>query len=158
MTWVSLRMYFITRKIKRPGQVVLCPACMLSRFSRVQLFETLWTVAPQVPLSIRFSRQEYWSGSPCPPPGDLPDPGIKTESPASTASAGVVLHHWSHLGSPMALCPRPSFLGPAYRCPSSSLVQIGTSRSGLGRTETVPLGRVFTGLRTREHDDSFCPT
>ena len=51
--------------------------CVLSRFSRVLLFETLWTVAHQAPLSMGFFRQEYWSGSPCPPPGDLPKPGIE---------------------------------------------------------------------------------
>ena len=50
--------------------------CMLSRFSHVQLFVTLWTVTCQVPLSTGFSRQEYWSGLPCPLPGDLPDSGI----------------------------------------------------------------------------------
>ena len=49
----------------------------LSSFSRVQCFVTLWTVARQAPLSMGFSRQEYWSGLPFPPPGDLPDPGIK---------------------------------------------------------------------------------
>ena len=47
---------------------------LLSRFSRVQLGATLWTAALQAPLSMGFSRQ-YWSGFPCPPPGDLPDPG-----------------------------------------------------------------------------------
>ena len=52
-------------------------ACMLSRFSGVWLFVTLWRVAHQAPLSMGFSRQEYWSGLPRPPPGDLPDPGIK---------------------------------------------------------------------------------
>ena len=41
-----------------------------------------WTVAYQAPLSMGFSRQEYWSGLPCPPPGDLPDPGVEPESPA----------------------------------------------------------------------------
>ena len=46
--------------------------CMLSCFSRVQLFSTLWTVACQVPLSLRFSRQESWSGLPCPSPGIFP--------------------------------------------------------------------------------------
>ena len=55
---------------------------MLSHFSRVRLFETLWTIAHQAPLSMGFSRQEYWSGLPCPPPGDLPDPGIEPMSPA----------------------------------------------------------------------------
>ena len=62
----------------------LC-VCMLSHCSRVQLFVTLWTVACQVPLSMRFSRQEYWSGLICPPPGDLPDPGIEPVSPVSPA-------------------------------------------------------------------------
>ena len=48
----------------------------------VLLFATSWTVAHQAPPSMGFSRQEYWSGLPCPPPGDLPDPGIKPVSPA----------------------------------------------------------------------------
>ena len=50
--------------------------------SRVQLFVALWTVAHQTPLSIGFSRQEYWSGLPFPFPGDLPNPGIQVGSPA----------------------------------------------------------------------------
>ena len=54
-------------------------ACVLSR---VQLFATPWTVALQVPLSMGFSRQEYWSGLPFPPSEDLPNPGIKPRSPA----------------------------------------------------------------------------
>ena len=49
--------------------------------SRVRVFATLLTVARQAPLSMRFSRQEYWSGLPCPPPGDLPNPGIEPRSP-----------------------------------------------------------------------------
>ena len=61
---------------------------LLSRFSRVQLFVTLWTVARQAPLSMGSSRQEYWSGLPCPPPGDLPNPGIKPTSLESPALAG----------------------------------------------------------------------
>ena len=48
--------------------------CVLSG---VRLFSTLWSVAHQAPLSMGFSRQEYWSGLPFPPPGDLPNPGIK---------------------------------------------------------------------------------
>ena len=43
---------------------------------------TPWTAAGQAPLSMGFSRQEYWSGFSCPPPGDLPNPGIKPASPA----------------------------------------------------------------------------
>ena len=49
---------------------------------------TLWTVAHQAPLSVEFSRQEYWSQLPFPTPGDLPDPGIEPKSPASPALAG----------------------------------------------------------------------
>ena len=60
---------------------VLMRVCVLSRFSRVQLFLTPW-VAHQAPLSMGFSRQEYWSEVPFPSPGHLPDPGIKLGSPA----------------------------------------------------------------------------
>ena len=56
--------------------------CVLSCFSCVQLFATLWTIALQAPLSMGFPRQEYQSGLPFPPPGHLPDPGIKSTSPA----------------------------------------------------------------------------
>ena len=51
-------------------------------FSHVQLFATPWTAACQVPLSMGFSRQEYWRGLPFPPPGDLPNPGMESASPA----------------------------------------------------------------------------
>ena len=50
--------------------------------------ETLWTVAPQALLSLGFFRQEYWNGLPCPPPGDLPIPGIEPASLTSPALAG----------------------------------------------------------------------
>ena len=60
---------------------------LLCRFSRVQLFATPWTVAHQAPLSVGFPRQEYWKGLPCPPPGDLPNPGIKPASLMSPALA-----------------------------------------------------------------------
>ena len=56
--------------------------------SCVQLFETRWTVTHQAPLSLGFSRQEYLSGLPCPPPGDIPHPGIKPASLGSPALAG----------------------------------------------------------------------
>ena len=62
--------------------------CVLHRFSHVQLFVTLWTVACQAPLSIGFSRQEYLSGLPCPSPGDLPNLGIKFASLKSPALVG----------------------------------------------------------------------
>ena len=56
-------------------------------FSCVWLFATLWTIAYQAPLSMGFSRQEYWSGLSCPPPGDLPYPGIEPTSLKSPALA-----------------------------------------------------------------------
>ena len=62
--------------------------CVLSLFSRVRLFVTPWTVAGQASLSTGFSRQEYWSGLPCPPPEDLSDPGIEPASLMSPALAG----------------------------------------------------------------------
>ena len=71
---------------------------MLSHFSRVQLFMTLWTVAHQAPLSMEFPRQEFWSGLPFPTPGDLPDPEIERPTPAMQADS-LLLSHW---GSP---CP-----------------------------------------------------
>ena len=61
---------------------------VLSYFRRVQLFATLWTVACQAPLFMGLSRQEYWNGLPCPPPGGLPYPGIESESLMSPALAG----------------------------------------------------------------------
>ena len=77
---------------------VLCG--VLNRFSCVLLSVTLWTVAHQVPLSMRFSRQEYWSGLSCPPPGDLPDPGIELHL--------LCLLHWQAGSLPLAPTGRPT--------------------------------------------------
>ena len=67
---------------------MLWHACVLSHFSCVWLFATPWTTALQPLLSMGFSRREYWSGSPCPPPENLPDPGLKPASLMSPALAG----------------------------------------------------------------------
>ena len=66
---------------------------VLSHFSCVRLFVTPWTVACQSPLSMGFSRQEYWSLLPCPLPCDLCDPGIKLTSLRFPALAGRILYH-----------------------------------------------------------------
>ena len=70
--------------------VCVC-ACMLTHacvLNYVGLFGTPWTVVFQAPLSMEFSRQEYWSGSPFPVPGDLPNPGIEPKSLVFPALAG----------------------------------------------------------------------
>ena len=67
--------------------------CVLNRFSSVCLCATLWTVARQAPLSMGFARQEYWSGLPFPPSGDLPNPGIER---ASDGSLMLVLALWNN--------------------------------------------------------------
>ena len=74
-------------------------ACMLSHFSCIRLFVTPWTVARQAPLFLGFSKKEYWSGLPGPPPGDPPDPEIEPTYPAAPASQ-VDSSLLSHQGSP----------------------------------------------------------
>ena len=69
----------------------------MKSLSRVRLFAIPWTVAHQAPLSTEFSRQEYWSGLPCPPPGDLLDQG----SHLGLLDCRQVLYHLSHQGSPL---------------------------------------------------------
>ena len=73
-----------------------CLMCMLRCFSHFRLSATSWVLAHQAPLSMEFSRHEYWSGLPCPPPGDLPNPAIKPVSPVSRAlqADSLPLSHW----------------------------------------------------------------
>ena len=79
----------------------MCP-CMLSCFGHVHLFAAHWTIACQASLFMGFSRQEYWSGLPCPPPGDLPDPGIKLTPLRSPAVAGGFSLPLGPPGKPLA--------------------------------------------------------
>ena len=106
--------------------------CVLSRFCRVRLFGTPWTVAHQAPLSLGFSRQECWSGLPCLPPGDLPNPGIEPGSPESPAlEANSLL--LSHQGSPIKVLAAataaakllqsyPTLCDPIDSSPAGSLI------------------------------------
>ena len=68
--------------------VCVCVSMCISHFSHVQLFVTPWSITHWAPWSMGFSRQEYWNGLPCPPPGDLPNPGIEPASLTSPALAG----------------------------------------------------------------------
>ena len=81
-----LRMYLKIKK-KGGGSQEVLNSLRKKSLSHVRLFATLWTVAHQAPLSMGFSRQEYWSGLPFPPPGDLFHPGIEPRSPALQADA-----------------------------------------------------------------------
>ena len=89
---------------------------MLSHFSCVQLCETLQTTACQSPLSTSFSRQEYWSGLSCCTPRDLPDPGIKRESPALQADSLPL----SHRRSPFYQSAYSNTASPVYLSQNSS--------------------------------------
>ena len=73
-------MYFKNKKL-----ALAWSGLLLLLLSHVQLFVTPWTIVHQASLSMGFSRQEYWNGLSCPPPGDLPDPGIEATSPVSLA-------------------------------------------------------------------------
>ena len=72
---------------KQKSRILSHHVVAVKSLSRVRLFETPWTVAYQAPLSMGFSRQQYWSGLPFPSLGDLPDPGIKPRSPALESDA-----------------------------------------------------------------------
>ena len=95
--WATVHRVAQSRTQLSAHTCMLC-ACLLSNFATLWT-ATLWTLAHQAPLSIGFSRQESWSGLPCPPPGDLPHP--RTE-PASSALQvdSLPQNHW---GSPLQL-------------------------------------------------------
>ena len=73
--WISLQSKGLSRAFS--NTTVQMRGCVLNRFSHAQLFANPWTIACQALLSMRFSRQEYWSGLPCPSPGYLPTQGSK---------------------------------------------------------------------------------
>ena len=93
------------------SHVFFLHACVLSCFSHVWLFGTLWTKTHQASLSMGFCRQEQWSGLPCPPPGVLPDPGIELGSPALQADTlpseppGKPWFHYTYLIQKYVICP-----------------------------------------------------
>ena len=107
----------------------LC-VCVCESLSHVRLFATPWTEEQgSSPLSMGFSRQEYWSGLPFPSPGDLPDPGIKLVSPAIQADSLLL----SHQGSPITFSflqtltpPRPYWAFRSPCCNAEWLPALGT--------------------------------
>ena len=94
------------RAAKSVVGVTRCISCF-EHVCVLQLFAAPWTVAHQAPLSMGFSRQEYWNGLPRPPPGDLPNPGIKPTPPVAPALTGR-FSTLSHLGSPFLFSGKAS--------------------------------------------------
>ena len=80
-----MKLFPLFKKFKQKDILGYCEHSEVKSLSCVQLFVTPRTVACQSPLSMEFSRQEYWSGLPFPSPGDLPNPGIEPRSPALQA-------------------------------------------------------------------------
>ena len=87
VTWGSHLIFQVGFLIREMVTISVPGLVKCSSFRLVQLFVNPWTVACRAPLSMGFSRQEYWSGLPFPSPGDLPDPGIKPASPALQADS-----------------------------------------------------------------------
>ena len=85
-------------------------AYVFCHFSHFWLFVTLWTAACQATLFMGFFRQEYWSGLLCPPPRDLPDPGIKPESPVLQANSLLLSHRESLIHTISVSSPKVYFL------------------------------------------------
>ena len=113
---------------------------MLSRFSCDQLFATLWTVAHQAPLSMGFSRQEYWSGLPCPPPGDLPNRGSEPASPAlqvNSLSGGPPGKPHMPVETPLSLCDNQTapipFTYSHSNCPLWGSIGLAWEHNCLGK-------------------------
>ena len=92
--------------------LLVMPTCQPSHFSHVWLFVTPGTVACQAPLSMVFSRQEYWSGLPCSPPGHLPNPGIKLMAPSLQADSLPL----SHQGSPLSVISFANIFSHSIGC------------------------------------------
>ena len=82
----SHKQFLLRRPMASKSQQADIP--VVSRFNQVQLFAILWTIDHQAPLSMGFPRPEHWSGLPCPPPGDLPDPETEPMSFMSPALTG----------------------------------------------------------------------
>ena len=96
-TWIQKHLVNIQHCV--PVCVCVCVCVCACALSHVQLFVTLWTVAHQASLSMEFSSQEYSGGLPCPPPLDLPNPGMEPMS-LGLLHGRWILYLLSHLESP----------------------------------------------------------
>ena len=136
---------------------------VLSSFSLVRLFVTLWTVDCQTPLLVEFSRQECWSGLPCPPPGDLPNSGIEPASLMSLALAGGFFTSsatWEALSDCRTLYY--TYLVTTIPLNSVPIILLNLSRDFLGGVLAKTSSSQFGGWRVqvqslvRELDSTCC--
>ena len=113
--------FSILSSLHSPGGQTLFRPChhlkvKVKSLSRVRLFVTPWTVAYHTPLSMGFSRQEYWSGLLFPSPEDLPNPGIKPASPALAGVGRWILYHWATREAPDKLPIHCQWCESGKRC------------------------------------------
>ena len=142
----------------------IIPVCVLSHFSHAQLFVTLWSqrvcgskkgqrvkevCSPQTSLPTGFFRQEYWSGLPCPPPGDLPDPGIECGSLTSPCIGRQVLYHWCYLGSPVL------YLSPCIICGGGSKQRGEGGYNGSSSPPSFLFAHFCSPLTFKEHNKEY---
>ena len=131
--------------------VYVCVCVCAWVLSHVWLFVTPWAVAHKGPLSMEFSRQEYWSGLPFPSPGDLPDSGIKPMSPALAGgffTPGNPIYVYSYICICLHICVCMSSI-LTYK-PICSIFWSSSSRLASGRCTAdhpvVPLQSTFQSL------------
>ena len=105
--------------------------------SRVRLFVTPWTVAYQAPPSMRFSRQEYWSGLPFPSPGDLPDSGIETGFPVFQADASIQSSDYNYGTALQYSCLENPWMEEPGRLPSMGLHRVRHDWSNLAAVAII---------------------
>ena len=118
---------------------------MLSPFSCVQLFVTLWTIACQAPLSMGFSRQEYWSGLSCPPPGDLPDPHHL--SPTLPGGFFTTRATWETFWLSDNVLYFSKYLNFVFRCNTVNVVNIPNHTVGKRWSQNLNSGRLTLKYR-----------
>ena len=113
---------------------------MLSHFSCVQLFVMLWTVARQAPLSMGFSRQEYWSGLSCSPPGDFPDP--RRLSPTLAGGFFTTSVTWETFWLSGTVLYFSKYLNFVFCCKTVNVVNIQNHTVGKRWSQNLNSGRL----------------
>ena len=117
----------------------------LSCFNRVRLFAILWTVALQTTLFMEFARQEYWSGLPCSPPGDLPNPGTEPRSPTLQVDSSFFFFSSTSLLLPTHL--PPPLRTHAQSCNPMDCILPGSSVHGLFQARILEWVAIYFSMQ-----------